>query len=67
MITHTAMIKNRKYAILVISILSALLTPGGDPISMLSMAIPVYILFEISVMVAKITVKKYKQIIIQDV
>ncbi len=54
-INHQLLSSNRKYAILTIAVLSAALTPGGDPISMALMAIPVYILFEISVVVARIT------------
>ncbi len=46
--------KNRKYAILVIVILAGVLTPGPDPISQVMMAVPVYMLFEISILVAKL-------------
>ena len=45
--------KNRKYAILVIVILAGVLTPGPDPISQIMMALPVYFLYEVSVIVAK--------------
>lgn len=51
-VTKEAMAKNRKYAILVIFILAAALTPGPDPISQLMMGIPVYLLYEISILVA---------------
>lgn len=51
-ITKEAMARNRKYAILVIFILAAALTPGPDPISQLMMGIPVYLLYEISILVA---------------
>lgn len=51
-ITREAMARNRKYAILVIFILAAALTPGPDPISQLMMGIPVYLLYEISILVA---------------
>lgn len=45
--------KNRKYAILLIVILAGVLTPGPDPISQVMMAVPVYILYEVSIVVAK--------------
>ncbi len=45
--------KNRKYAILIIVILAGALTPGPDPISQVMMAVPVYILYEVSIVVAK--------------
>lgn len=51
-VTKEAMARNRKYALLVIFILAAALTPGPDPISQLMMGIPVYLLYEISIIVA---------------
>jgi len=54
MVTSEAMARNRKYALLVIFILAAALTPGPDPISQMMMGIPVYILYEISVVVARL-------------
>lgn len=54
-ISHQGMIDNRKYALLVIVILGAAFTPGGDPFSMLMMAVPVYLLYEISIIVAKLS------------
>lgn len=47
--------KNRKYALLIIVILAGALTPGPDPISQIMMAVPVYILYEVSVVVSKYT------------
>lgn len=52
-IKYQSMAKNRKYAILVIVILAAALTPGPDPVSQMMMAVPVYLLYEISIWVAK--------------
>jgi len=45
--------KNRKYAILIGSIASAALTPGQDLFSMLAMAIPFVLLFEISLILSR--------------
>ncbi len=53
-INYEMLAKNRKYALLVIIILAAALTPGPDPVSQLFMAVPVYILYEISVIVARV-------------
>lgn len=47
------MTRNRKYALLVIVVIAAALTPGPDPISQLMMAIPVYLLYEVSIWVCK--------------
>ncbi|PKM76785.1 MAG: twin-arginine translocase subunit TatC [Firmicutes bacterium HGW-Firmicutes-15] len=45
--------KNRKYALLIIVVAAGALTPGPDPISQIMMAVPVYILYEVSIIVAK--------------
>jgi sec-independent protein translocase protein TatC len=47
--------KNRKYAILIIVIAAGALTPGPDPISQIMMAVPVYLLYEVSIIVAKLS------------
>jgi sec-independent protein translocase protein TatC len=55
---HTFMIKYRKYAIVIIFIISAIITPTVDPISQTLMAIPLYFLYEVSIIVARIAGKK---------
>jgi len=41
----------RRQAIVIICIVAAVITPSGDPISMLALAIPMYIFFELSIVV----------------
>ena len=53
--------KNRKYAILIIFIVSAFLTPGPDVMSQILMAVPLMILYEVSILGAKIFGKKKKE------
>lgn len=50
--------KNRKYVILAIFILSAILTPGPDVFSQFMMAIPLWVLFEVSLLLAYIVSSK---------
>jgi sec-independent protein translocase protein TatC len=52
-VRYEVLARNRKYALLIIVILAAALTPGPDPISQLMMAGPVYLLFEISIWISK--------------
>ena len=54
-VTSEWLSQKRKYALLIIFILAALLTPGGDPISQCLMGIPVFILYEISILVSKLS------------
>jgi len=57
-ISYETLAKNRKYALLVIVILAAALTPGPDPISQILMAVPVYFLYEVSIWISKFARRK---------
>lgn len=57
LITTQGMARNRKYAILIAFIAAAILTPP-DPISQVMLAIPVILLYEISILAARIMVKQ---------
>jgi sec-independent protein translocase protein TatC len=46
--------KNRRYAVLIISILAALLTPTPDVVNMLLMGGPLYLLYEIGIIILKV-------------
>ena len=56
--------KNRKYAILIIFIVAALVTPGPDVISQLMMALPLMVLYEMSILGARVFGKKKDIILI---
>jgi sec-independent protein translocase protein TatC len=45
--------KNRRYAILVLAVASAVITPSQDAFSMLAMFVPLYILYEVSIVIAR--------------
>ena len=51
-VTHTAMLHYTRYAILVIVIVAAVLTPGPDVASQLLMAGPLLVLYALSIVVA---------------
>ena len=50
--------KFRKHAIVAIMILAAFLTPGTDPVSQIVLAVPLVVLYEISILISKISQKK---------
>lgn len=52
---YETMAKHRKHALLVIIVVAAALTPGPDPFSQMMMAVPMYILYEISIWVTRFT------------
>jgi sec-independent protein translocase protein TatC len=56
-LTPKFMRKYRKHAIVIIMILAAILTPGTDPVSQIILAIPLVLLYEISIFISKISTK----------
>lgn len=50
--------KFRKHALVAILVLSAFLTPGTDPVSQIVLAVPLVLLYEISIFVSKVSQKK---------
>lgn len=57
-LTSSFMRKYRRHSIVVILILAAVLTPTPDPISQLIFAAPLFILYEISIWITKLSEKK---------
>ena len=57
LVTHTSLKKFRKYAIVIAFLAAAFLTPP-DPFSQISLALPIIILYEISIYLAKLIQKK---------
>lgn len=50
--------RQRRYAILIIFVVSAILTPSPDAISQILMAVPLMILYEVSIVLTKFAVQK---------
>jgi sec-independent protein translocase protein TatC len=48
----------RRHAIVIILVLAAFLTPGADPVSQLILAVPLVLLYEISIFISKLSSKK---------
>jgi sec-independent protein translocase protein TatC len=53
-VTPKLLSSNRKYAILIIAIVSAVITPTADPFNMLLLMAPLVVLYEISIWVTKL-------------
>jgi sec-independent protein translocase protein TatC len=58
LITPQFLAKYRRHAIVVCLTASAFITPGADPYSLFALAIPLYVLYELSVFVARIVYRK---------
>jgi sec-independent protein translocase protein TatC len=48
----------RRWAVLVITIAAAAITPTGDPITLAAMAVPLYLLYEATIWVIKLTLRR---------
>jgi len=57
-LTPKFMRKYRRHAIVIILVLAAFLTPGADPVSQVILAVPLVLLYEISIFISKLSVKK---------
>ncbi|NTV15662.1 MAG: preprotein translocase subunit TatC [Desulfobulbaceae bacterium] len=54
LVSRQAFERNRRYAILIITIVAALLTPTPDLINMLLMAVPLYLLYEMGIITLRL-------------
>jgi sec-independent protein translocase protein TatC len=57
-VTPTFLSTYRRHAIIVILIIAAVLTPTPDPINQLFFATPLYVLYELSIVISKFAVKR---------
>ncbi len=46
--------KNRKYAVFICAVAAAILTPTPDPFSMMALAVPLYILYELGLLMLRV-------------
>ena len=60
LLTPEFMRKYRKHAVVIILITAAIITPSPDVTSQMIVAVPMYLLYELSVFVSAWTIKKYK-------
>jgi sec-independent protein translocase protein TatC len=57
-LTPAFMKRYRKHSIVIILVLAAFLTPGGDPVSQIILGVPLVLLYELSIFISKISMKK---------
>jgi sec-independent protein translocase protein TatC len=58
LVSHQGLARQRRIAIVVIFLAAAILTPGPDALSQILLAVPLLILFELSIQIVRITGKK---------
>ncbi|HEX6250763.1 MAG TPA: twin-arginine translocase subunit TatC [Gemmatimonadaceae bacterium] len=57
-VTPAFLIRYRRHAVVLCLIAASFVTPGADPTSMLALAIPLYLLFEVSVVAASVVYRR---------
>lgn len=50
----------RRYAFVIVVIVAAIITPTGDPVNLVLLAIPMYVLFELGILLAQLPARKRK-------
>ena len=53
MVTPAMLVKFRRHAAVAVLVVSAFVTPGSDPTSLVALAVPLYLLYELSVVMSK--------------
>ena len=57
-LSSNQMKKNRRIVFVILMVIAALITPGGDPVSLSLLTLPMYFLFEMSILLARRIEKK---------
>jgi sec-independent protein translocase protein TatC len=58
LVTAQQLARTRRYAMVVITIIAALITPTGDPYNLLLLAVPMYLLYELGILLARFVPKQ---------
>jgi len=66
LLSASFMIKNRKYAIVFILIISSFITPTTDIFTLMLVFVPIYLLYEVSIGVVKITERRRKTEVVEE-
>lgn len=58
-VTPTRMSASRRYAMVIVMVAAALITPTPDPFNMLFVALPIYLLYELGIIFAKVAYRRH--------
>ena len=53
-LSPAALARHRRWAIVGIVVVAAVITPSGDPFSMLALAVPLYVFYELAIIVGRV-------------
>ena len=61
MLTKEGLSSYRKHAICVVLVLAAVITPSGDPFSLMAVSVPLYLLYEFSILICRKRVQSVEE------
>jgi len=57
-VTSRKLRDNRRWAVLIIIIAAAIITPSGDPVTLMLLAVPLYVLFELTILAIRFILRR---------
>ena len=57
-VTSKMLSSNRRWAVVIILVAAAVITPSGDPMTLLMLAVPLYVLYELSILAIRFILRK---------
>lgn len=57
-VTSRQLAKGRRWAVLIVTVAAAAVTPTGDPITLAALAVPLYLLYEVTILLVRLTLRK---------
>lgn len=60
-VTTAMLARTRRYAIVIITVIAALITPTGDPYNLMLLAVPMYLLYELGILLTRFVPKKLSE------
>ena len=58
LLTSETLRSNRRWAIIIMLVAAAVITPSGDPLTLLMLAVPLYILYELSILAIRFILRR---------
>ena len=57
-VTSLRLRQSRRWAVLNIVVFAAVITPSGDPLTLMLLAVPMYVLYEVAILAVRFILKK---------
>jgi sec-independent protein translocase protein TatC len=58
LVSSRQLTKGRRWAVLVIVVLGAMVTPSGDPLTLLALSLPLYLFYEVTIWLVKLVLRR---------